>query len=106
MSPLLYKYEDFYVLFFTREYQYEPPHVHARTKDSKNQMKVLFDIENGKIINIRYLKVKGKEPFGPSQMKELIKLIEHYKLDIVKSWIDVHIYNKKVKTVVIKGKLK
>lgn len=49
--------------------------------------------------------VKGKEPLDNKNEKRLIKLVEHYREDIVQKWVDFFVYQKEVKSEVITKKI-
>jgi len=51
------------------------------------QTKIEFVIENSLIIEIKYKKVSGYEMIPIEKVKDLKKLIENYKYEIVQLWI-------------------
>jgi hypothetical protein len=41
--------------------------------------------------------VKGKEPLDPANLKKFRKVVELYRDDIVRKWIDFFVYNIEIK---------
>jgi exosome complex RNA-binding protein Csl4 len=60
---------------------------------------------NGKFIEIRISSVKGKEPLDLKNEKKLKLLVEKYRDDIVRKWVDFFVYNRKVEMEKINSKI-
>ncbi|SLM27653.1 conserved hypothetical protein [Desulfamplus magnetovallimortis] len=58
--PKLYEYFGLIVLFYSNEH--EPVHVHGKYQGMENKAEIIID--NGDIIGIRYLPVRGKRPLN------------------------------------------
>ncbi len=61
--------------------------------------------ENGKFVEVRISKVKGKEPLDNQNLKKFKKLVEVYRDDIARKWIDFFVYNKPVESEKITKKI-
>lgn len=100
--PKLYKYLGLEILFFSNEHY--PINVHAFYGNT--QLKVELVIKNGKVVSIRYKKVKGFKPIPTAKKKDLEKLIEKYKNEIIQNWIDFFVYGNKIKVKNLTQKIK
>ncbi|MFZ4455431.1 MAG: hypothetical protein ACOYOT_04345 [Bacteroidales bacterium] len=49
--------------------------------------------KEGKFVEVRITDVQGKEPLDAQSQKKLLKLVEAYREDIVRKWIDFFVYN-------------
>jgi hypothetical protein len=92
--PKLYEYLGIVVKFFSNEHF--PIHVHAFYKEC--EMKIEIIVKNKEIEKIIFLPIKGKKEFSSSKLKQLKKLIEHEKYEIVTKWIRFFVYNERVKS--------
>lgn len=99
--PKLYEYLGLIVLFYSNEH--EPIHVHGKFQDKESKAEIIF--EDGKFVEIRITTVKGKSPLDQKNLKNFQKLVETYREEIVKKWIDFFIYNKAVDSEKITKKL-
>ncbi len=57
--------------------------MHTKFKEPKAEI----IIEDGKIIEIRIKKVKGKKPLQNKKLSEFKNFVEKFKEDIVEKWI-------------------
>lgn len=87
--PKLYEYFGLIILFYSMEH--EPMHVHGKFQDRESKAEIVF--ENGKFKKIMITEVEGKKPLDVNHMKKFLKLVETYRDDIVRKWIDFFIYN-------------
>lgn len=99
--PTLFEYLGIIIMFFSDEHM--PIHVHANY--NKYHVKVLFHLSGGRITKIEYKQVGNKPVLPPAKQKDLEELIEKYKDEIVKKWIDFFVLNKPVKAKKITKKL-
>lgn len=99
--PRLYEYLGMLILFYSNEH--EPIHVHGKYQGAENKAEILF-IE-GKFIEVRIVKIKGKKELPKKQKAQLKTLVEAYRDDIVNKWISFFVYNKTFEAEVI-NKLK
>lgn len=99
--PKLYEYLGLIIFFYSREH--EPIHVHARYGECENKIEILF--VNGSVRSIRVLNVPGRKPLPAKQKKEFKHLVTKLSDEIVQSWINFFIYDKKIVTKKIAGKL-
>ena len=93
--PKLYEYLGLVILF----YSHETIHVHCKYQDKESKAEIIF--ENGKFIKIKMSSVKGKEPLDTQNLKKFKRLVETYRDDIVRKWIDFFVFNKVIETVKI-----
>lgn len=87
--PKLYEYFGLIFLFYSHEH--EPIHIHGKYQDRESKAEIIF--ENGKFKEIIIKNVPGKEQLDPQNLKKFKKIIEVYRDDIVRKWIDFFIYN-------------
>ena len=100
--PKLYEYFGLIILFYSNEHQ--PIHVHGKFQNREN--KAEFIIIDGRIVDIIYLSVRGRDPLDNTEMKKFKTLVEHFKEEIIQKWIDFFLLNKELKTEKITQKLK
>jgi hypothetical protein len=99
--PKLYEYFGLIILFYSNEH--EPIHVHCKYQGLENKAEIVF--ENGKFVEVRIADVKGKEPLDSQNRKKFKRLVEFYRDDIVRKWVDFFVYNKVIETEKITKKL-
>ncbi len=87
--PKLYEYFGLIILFYSNEH--EPIHVHGKFQDRESKAAIIF--ENGKFKEIRITEVQGKEPLDIKNLKKFRKIVELYRDDIVRKWVDFFVYN-------------
>jgi len=87
--PKLYEYFGLIFLFYSKEH--EPIHVHGKYQDKESKAEIAF--ENGKFKDIIIKEVAGKVPLDTQNLKKFKKIVELYRDDIVRKWIDFFIYN-------------
>ncbi len=99
--PKLYEYFGLIILFYSNEH--EPIHVHCKHQDKESKAEIIF--ENGKFTKITVQKVKGKDPLNVADLRKFRKLVEIYRDDIVRKWVDFFVYNKEISCEKITQKL-
>jgi hypothetical protein len=99
--PKLYEYFGLIILFYSHEH--EPIHVHCKYQGKESKAELIY--ENGKFVEVRILTVLGKEPLDLNNIKKFKKLVEVYRDDIVRKWIDFFVYNKAIESERITKKL-
>jgi len=99
--PKLYEYMGLYIMFYANDH--EPIHVHCKYQDTESKAEILF--ENGKFKEIVIKDVTGKTPLNNNNLRKFKNLVENYRDDIVRKWIDFFIYNVEIKSEVINKKL-
>lgn len=72
-------------------HEHEPIHVHGKYQDTESKAEIVF--ENGKFRKIIISEVRGKKPLDNQNMKKFKKIVELYRDDIVRKWIDFFVYN-------------
>lgn len=99
--PKLYEYFGLVILFYSREH--EPIHVHCKYQGKESKAEIIF--ENGKFVEVRISNVMGKEPLDKQNVNKFKKLVESYRDDIVRKWVDFFVYNKPIETEIITKKI-
>ncbi len=92
--PKLYEYLGLIILFYSNEH--EPIHVHCKYQDTENKAEIIFN--NGVFQEIVIKDVQGKEPLNSKNLKVFKKIVEKYRDDIIRKWIDFFIYNIEIKS--------
>lgn len=87
--PKLYEYFGLVFLFYSNEH--EPIHVHGKFQGKESKAEIIF--ENGKFKEIIISDVHGKEPLDLKNLKRFKKIVQLYRDDIVRKWIDFFVYN-------------
>jgi hypothetical protein len=90
--PKLYEYLGLIILFYSHEH--EPIHIHGKFQDKESKAEIIF--ENGKFIKVIIKDVNGKSPLDAQNLKKFKKIVELYRDDIVRKWIDFFVYNKEI----------
>jgi hypothetical protein len=90
--PKLYEYFGLIFLFYSKEH--EPIHVHGKYHDRESKAEIIF--ENGKFKELVIKNVQGKKPLDAKNMKKFKKVVELYRDDIVRKWVDFFVYNKEI----------
>ena len=99
--PKLYEYFGLIILFYSNEH--EPIHVHGKYQGKESKAEIIF--EDGKFIEVRIIDVSGKEPLDSQNIKKFRKLVETYRDDIVRKWVDFFVYNRSISPEKITKKL-
>lgn len=87
--PKLYEYFGLIILFYSQEH--EPIHVHGKYQGKESKAEIRFN--NGKFVEILIKDVPGKDPLDIQNLKRFRKIVELYRDDIVRKWIDYFVYN-------------
>jgi hypothetical protein len=87
-----YEYFGLTVLFYSHEH--EPIHVHGKYQGKESKAEIIY--ENGKFLKVVLKTVAGKEPLDEQNLKKFKKLVEYYRDDIVRKWVDFFIFNKAI----------
>ena len=87
--PKLYEYFGLIILFYSNEH--EPIHVHCKYQGKESKAEIIY--KDGKFVEIIISEVLGKEPIDIQKQKKFKKLVEAYREDIVRKWIDFFVYN-------------
>ncbi len=99
--PKLYEYLGIVIFFYSNEH--EPVHVHGRFGEFES--KIEFQIKNGVVESLKQQKVQGKRPLPAVQAKNFKRLVTVLGDEIIQSWVNYFVLNKKVVTKKIAGKL-
>ena len=87
--PKLYEYFGLIFLFYSNEH--EPIHIHGKYQERESKAEIVF--ENGKFLEIVIKDVQGKKPLDANNLRKFKKIVELYRDDIVRKWIDFFVYN-------------
>lgn len=101
IMPKLYEYLGIVVFFYANEH--EPVHVHGRYEEYES--KIEFIIKNGIIEDLKLKKVPGKKALPAAKAKQFKKLATLLGDEIVQSWVNYFILNKKIVAKKIAGAL-
>ncbi len=99
--PKIYEYFGLVFLFYSHEH--EPIHIHGKFQGKENKAEIIY--ENGKFKEIVVKDVLGKEPLDVQNLKKFKKIVELFRDDIVRKWIDFFVYNIEIKPEKITRKL-
>ena len=99
--PKLYEYLGIVIFFYSNEH--EPVHVHGRFQGLES--KIELKISQGVVVDLIVKEVAGKGPLPGKQQRDFKELVEKLSGEIVQSWIDYFVLNKKVVAKKIAGKL-
>ncbi len=100
--PKVFEYLGVLIFFYSNEH--DPIHVHAKYNELES--KAEFYLVNGKIIEIRIKRVKGKKPLIGTKLKDFKDFLKKYSDKIVVKWIDYFVYHKEVKFEKINKRIK
>ena len=87
--PKLYEYFGLVFLFYSQDH--EPIHIHGKYQDTESKAEIIF--ENGKFKEVVFKEVQGKKPLDIQNLKKFRKIVELYRDDIIRKWIDFFVYN-------------
>ena len=90
--PKLYEYFGLVILFYSNEH--EPVHVHGKYQGRESKAELI--IENGQVVEIRFVSVKGRRSLSRTQTKDFKAIVEYYAEDIVQKWIDYFVLHKTI----------
>lgn len=100
--PKLYEYLGLIILFYSNEH--DPIHVHGKYQNTESKAEIIVD--NGVIVEIRYLNVRGRRPLPNKQMDDFKVVVEYYAEDIIKKWIDYFVLHKPVSLEIITRRIR
>ena len=89
------------MLFYSNDHR--PIHVHGKYQEKESKAELV--INDGVVAEILILPVKGKAPLEGKELKKFKRVVENYKEDIVKKWIDFFVLNKEIKPETIVKKI-
>ncbi len=99
--PKLYEYLGLVIFFYSNEH--EPVHVHARYQGYESKIEII--VNNGVIVELRVLGVRGKKPLPNKELNNFKNLVDKLGDEIVQHWVNYFVYNKKIVPKKIEGKL-
>ena len=99
--PKLYEYFGLIFLFYSNEH--DPIHIHGRYQGRESKAEIIY--ENGKFKEIIIKNVRGKRPLDAANLKKFKRVVEVYREDIVRKWVDFFIYNIEISSETITKKL-
>jgi hypothetical protein len=99
--PKIYEYFGLIILFYSSEH--EPIHVHCKYQGKESKAEIIY--KDGKFEEVIISEVQGKEPLDLQNRKKFKKLVESYREDIVRKWIDFFVYNVPINCETITKKL-
>ncbi len=99
--PKLYEYMGLVIFFYSNEH--EPIHVHARYGDTEGIIEIIVD--EGIVSKLKYRNVNGMRPLSAKNKAQFVRLTNVLADEIIQSWINYFVLNKKIVTKKIAGKL-
>jgi len=99
--PKLYEYLGIVIFFYSNEH--DPVHVHGRYGEYESKIELV--VKNGLIREVKLQRVSGKKPLPGIQAKHFKRLACVLGDEIVQSWVNYFVYNKKIIPKKIAGKL-
>ena len=99
--PKLFEYFGLIVLFYSNEH--DPIHVHGLYGGREARAELV--IRDGTVVRVRFVRVKGRKPLRPRQMKDFRKVVERYENEIVRKWVEFFVLHKRVEPQVISRRL-
>jgi hypothetical protein len=100
--PKIYEYLGLVFFFYANEHL--PIHVHISKENLESKAELI--IEEGKLVEINFVKVKSRRPLGEVDLKNAEKFIEKYYASIINKWTTFFVLNKKVSCELINKKIK
>jgi len=91
--PKLYEYFGVIVLFYSNEH--EPVHVHGKYQGKETRAE--FIIVDGRVVNIVYRAVRGREPLEGAQLQDFQVVTQHFAQQIVQKWIDYFVLHRPIR---------
>ncbi|MCF7817635.1 MAG: DUF4160 domain-containing protein [Kiritimatiellales bacterium] len=99
--PKLYEYFGLVVLFYSNEH--EPIHVHGLYQGRECRADLI--VVDGKVVDIHFHSVKGRQALGNAQLRDFRILVEKYSADIVRKWVDYFVMHKTIQPEMINRRL-
>jgi len=80
------------------------PHVHGKCQGRESRAELI--IRDGRVIDIIYSPVRGRQPLEGAQLQDFQTLVRHHADDIVQKWIDYFVLHRYVEPEVITRRIK
>jgi hypothetical protein len=100
--PILYRYLGIEILFFSNDHL--PVHVHGIYQDAECKAEIYM--MNGEVQRIEFLQIKGAKELPGQQQQDFEDLVRAKAPEIVNSWIEFFVLQKKVSATTITRKIK
>lgn len=91
--PKLYEYFGLIIMFYANEH--EPVHVHGKCQGRESKAEII--VLNGKIEEIRFLEMPGREPLSVREMRYFQEIVGDRAEEIVQKWVDFFVLKKSIK---------
>lgn len=89
------------VVFYSNEH--DPIHVHGLYRGRESRAELI--VRDGKVVRIRFVSVRGRKPLGARQLRDFRKLVERFRDDIVRKWVEFFVLHKRIEPELISGRL-
>lgn len=99
--PKIYEYLGLIFFFYANEHI--PIHVHISFAEFESKIELKY--ENGKLKYLEVQTVSGRKPLPGKDLKEAIRFVKKYHVEIVQKWTTFFVLNKKVKCEIINQKV-
>jgi len=96
-------FEYFGLVFFFYANEHLPVHVHVSKAEFESKIELIF--ENGKLKDCIAKEVNGRPPLPGKELKEALKFVQAFALNIADKWQDFFVLNKRVNCEIITKKL-
>jgi hypothetical protein len=100
--PKIYEYLGLVFFFYANEHL--PIHVHISKENLESKAELIF--EDGKLVEIKFVKVKLRRPLGEVDLKNAEKFIGKYHVSIINKWNTFFVLKSKVSCELINKKIK
>jgi len=100
--PKIYEYFGIVFLFYSHEHL--PIHVHAGYNEYETKFEFIY--EDGKLVDVKIKKVRGREPLPVQNLKEAEKFVRLYHKQITVKWNEFFVLRKKLKFEKINTRIK
>lgn len=100
--PKLYEYLGIIIFFWSNEH--EPIHVHGEYQGRESKAEII--IEEGNIVRIDIVNVKGRRPLEAAELKHFEDFVSKKANDIIQKWIDYFVLHRKINYERITRKIK
>ena len=97
-------YEYFGLIFFFYANDHMPVHVHVKYGEYETKLEFIYI--NGKLVDIKIKKIKGKESLPEAKIGDAIFFAKKYHGKIVEKWTEFFVLHKKPKNEKISKKIK
>jgi Domain of unknown function (DUF4160) len=100
--PKIYEYLGMVFFFYANEHL--PIHVHISKGSLESKAELIM--EDGELVEIKFVKVKSRKALEDTDIKNAEKFINKYYASIIEKWTTFFVLNKKVTCELVNKKIK